>query len=120
MTVFDKSISVTIAVVYNIVAHLITSRCTKELVFEDRVNRSVIYLVVAGVVGIVLSKKIKSEDKYNIKDKILSEGLWYGGLLLLITPLLAVWSADNSTKIVILVVLLGLIVKFTDESEEKK
>lgn len=110
MTLFDQIVAVTVAVSYNMMSHCIVSGVTKDLSYDNKISKTVIAIVVAGVLAIVIAKKI--EDKEGDRDKqVLSRGLWYGGLLLVITPVVAQWTGVTfDMQMVTLVLLLGGIV----------
>ena len=111
---FDRFVSVVVALTLNLVAHMIASNTSKELTYEDKVNRTVMVLATIGLVAVFTAKRIKGSDKQNRKYLVFAQGLWYGGLLLILTPLLVVWGGvENDMKIVLLTILMGLIVCYT-------
>ena len=103
---------------YNIVVHNIVASSIKDVAYEDKINRSVIYLLVAGVFATVVSNKIKKSKDHSNKGLILSKGLWYGGLLLLISPLFVVWTGiNNDLKQILMMLSLGIIVWWTNNNQ---
>ena len=117
MSMFDKSLAVIIAVGYNITAHIIASNVSKQVdSYDTRIQRTSIVLIVAGLIAIFASRQIKNDkdNKNNRKTLVLAQALWYGGVLLIFTPLLVVWTGvSNDMKLILLVVLLGLIVCYS-------
>ncbi len=89
MNILDKSLYIVIAIFYNLFVHYLTGSLYKNLSYKDRHTNGIVFLAVAGIGAIVISKiYIEKHDK----NKIVSKGLTVGGILLLITSLFANWE----------------------------
>lgn len=113
-----------IATMYNIFVHHMTSIMYKDLAYQERHNKTSILLLLSGIGAIVIAKMIMDETKkYN--NSIVSYGLFLGGIILIITTILANWQ-DMTDKIKLIssgMVLLGLIwyaYKYQNREENKK
>lgn len=114
MSTFDKTVSIIIAIIYNVGAHLIASNTSKELDYNDRIGRTVLVLLAAGAVAVFTATRIKKTNKKR-KNLVLAQGLWYAGLMLIVTPLLLIWTGvSNDMKLVLLMLMLGLLVCTSD------
>jgi len=91
MSLLDISVYTTIAISYNIFVHHLATTIYKNLPYNEKYNKSLIFIFVAGLIGIVVSKLILSHnDEY--KKSVVSMGLGIGGILLIITAILTNWN----------------------------
>jgi hypothetical protein len=87
--------------------------------YEEKINKSIIFLLVSGILGVVMSnilflpkkkRKDKNEKKKN-KQSIVGNGLWLGGILLIVTSIFVNWQSmsDDIKLIMIGITLVALI-----------
>lgn len=120
---FEFLLSITIALIYNIFVHCLASSCFIDLKYDEKHNKSLILIILFGIIGLVLAKLFEpsqqnltvssgainsptSVNKQSYKNKIVSNGFLYGGFLLLITAILASW---NNIGQKIKVIFFGLL-----------
>ena len=90
MNILDKSVFVSIAIIYNIFVHYITNLLYKNQPYEDKFESSTTFIFCAGVFALVLSKLLNKKTKYT--ESVLSMGLCLGGILLILTALCVNWN----------------------------
>lgn len=90
MATGDIFIYASIAIMYNLFIHNLASMTYQDLQYEEKHNSTIIMLIIFGLTGIAISKIINKNKKYN--NKYAKNGLYYGGILLIITALLTNWS----------------------------
>lgn len=90
-----------IAVLFNIFAHNLTSRLYENLGYQEKYQKTVTTLFIIGIFGIIMSKLVlKDNQQYN--KSVVSMGLSIGGVLLIITAILANWeNIEDDIRIVI-------------------
>jgi len=103
----------------------------KESVYEEKINKSIIFILIAGVMGVVMSKllfdtpikKKKGKKDPKANKSVVSNGLWLGGILLIVTSIFVNWQtlSDDIKLLMIGVTLIALIYysKKTLEYEEE-
>ncbi len=117
MNIFDKSLYIIIAIFYNLFVHYLTGSLYKNLSYADRHTNSIVFLAVAGIGAIVISKiYIEKTDK----NKIVSKGLTIGGILLLITSLFANWeNITNEYKLYLTGIGFLIIIWYSYKQKSK-
>lgn len=100
----DKFIILSIAIVLNMFVHHMSSVLYKDLPFEKKSKNNAMFLLVLGIFGIILSKLL-------INNKIISNGVLYGSVLIEITVLFMYWtnSTDEMKLILSGLVFIGLL-----------
>lgn len=121
MTFFDIVLYVSIAFVYNLFIHNLASISYKNLQYNEKHECTIVMLVIFGVLGVVISKfVIESNKKY--KNSVVSNGLKYGGILLLITAMFANWdNIAGEMKLLMMGGILGYLIWYSykrDDTEE--
>jgi Ca2+/Na+ antiporter len=118
------SISLTflIAVVYNIFIHYLTSTMFKDYAYQQKFSNTLTLLFVSGIVGVVLGK-IFLPDNPKLSNVAINKGLFYGGVMLIITSLFVNWENMNHELRLIMIgsifaVLIWLSYKYIDDDEE--
>lgn len=110
MGLLNITVSTSIAILYNVFVHHMTSIMLKDATYEEKINKSVIFILIAGIMGVVMSNLL-----FDTKDKkgtsVISNGLWLGGILLIITAIFVNWQtlSDDIKLIMIGITLLALI-----------
>lgn len=93
MSVIDNIIIITIAIVFNMFTHYMASVMFKDYPFQEKYNMSVTLLFICGIMGLVIGKLVINENKY--KNNVVSNGLYHGGIILIISGLLLNWNDMN-------------------------
>ena len=124
MGLVDISIYVGIALLYNLLIHNLASMSYKDLQYDEKHQNTIIMLIMFGGIGILVSKII-NEKRIKYKNKYVSKGLYYGGILLIVTALFTNWeSVEDEMKLLFVAGLFGFLIWFgqkrEDSIEEKK
>jgi undecaprenyl pyrophosphate phosphatase UppP len=110
MNFFDKCVYVIIATLYNIFIHLLTSRIYKNALYNEKYTSSVVFLIISGVVGIVISK-IFMEHYKKYKNNVVSRGIYVGSIMLILTALFSTWDGvSDAFKLIIVGMALVFII----------
>lgn len=112
MSAFDIFIYTSIALLYNLFVHNLASITYEDLQYDEKHDNTIIMLVIFGITGLIVSRCINNNKKYN--NKYATNGLYYGGVALLVTALLSNWSdIGNEIRVVGFSLLLGLLIWYT-------
>lgn len=115
MKLLDLTVISSIAILYNLFIHHLVSIMFKDLDYETKINRGKIFLLIAGIAGTVIAKLVLKPTKDN-KDSVVSKGFYYGGLILVITPLFLSWSTTtDDIKLIIVGLSLGGLVWYSNK-----
>jgi uncharacterized membrane protein len=115
MGMLNLTVSTVIAIFYNLFVHHLTSMLFKNDAYQDKINKSITFLLISGIIGVVMSKTIfEKNDPKSDKAKetyVVSNGLWLGGILLIITSIFVNWQdlSDEIKLIMVFVTLVSLI-----------
>ena len=115
MGLLNITVSTSIAILYNLFVHHMASIMFKDNTYEDKINKSVIFILIAGVMGVVMAKLLFEESvdktKTKVKQSVIGSGLWLGGILLIITSIFVNWQtlSDDIKLLMIGVTLVALI-----------
>lgn len=90
MKTYDIFVFASIAIVYNIFVHNLASITYEDLQYKDKQDNTIIMILIMGIFSIVISKILSQNKKYN--NKYVRNGLYYGGLLLILTVLFTNWA----------------------------
>ena len=124
MGIIDNTFAGLIAVFYNVFVHHIASMIYKDLPYSEKIKYISTFLIIMGIVGIVVGKIIlKDNQKY--KDSVVSKGLGFGGIILILTSIFSNWENINDDKKLIITALsLGALIyiahKVFDSSPNNK
>jgi hypothetical protein len=126
MGLLNITMSTMIAILYNLFVHHLTSSLFKNNDYEDKINKSIILLLISGTLAVVMSKLLftpnNSKNKKQKNTYVVSNGLWLGGILLIVTSIFVNWQdlSEDIKLIMIGVTLVSLIYysKQTLEYEE--
>jgi len=91
MGIIDTIIYISIAIMYNLFVHNLASISYKDSQYEEKHQNTIIMLILFGGIGILISKMIDNKNKKN--NSLVSKGLYYGSILLLLTALVANWES---------------------------
>lgn len=99
MRTFQLFILVSIAIMYNLLVHSMASMMYRDFPYIDKHNNTLLFIIIAGIIGIATSKLLFSDNK-KYKNSILSKGMFYGGIILIATAIIANWEdATDEIKI---------------------
>jgi hypothetical protein len=90
----------------------------KDATYEEKVNKSVIFILIAGIMGVVMSNLLFDS---NVKKgtSVISNGLWLGGILLIITAIFVNWqSLSDDIKLIMIGVTLVALIYYSKRSLE--
>jgi hypothetical protein len=88
MKFLDLCVYIIIALCYNLFVHQVTSMLYKNYTYEEKYNKSITFIFIAGILGIVIAKLMVTKYVVNM-------GLTLGGGLLILTSIIVNW--DNMT-----------------------
>lgn len=122
MSITDIIIYVSIAIVYNLFVHNFASSSYKDYQYEEKHQNTIIMIVLFGAIGIIVAKIMEKNLKNNKNNKRktsnISNGLYYGGIFLLLTALIANWdSVVEETKMFIAAGVLGCLIWYGYQKE---
>ncbi len=122
MKIVDIILYVSIALMYNIIVHNIASVAYKDQQYEEKHTNTIIMLILFGGIGIIISKLLTT--KFPSYDNVyLNYGLYYGGILLILTAVFSNWNKiTEEMKFIVLGLLFGVLIWFgyKKDSKEKK
>jgi len=120
MNLFENCTYIFIAILYNLFIHLLTSKLYKNALYDEKHSNSVVFLVISGIVGIVISKIFMQHYK-KYKNNIVSKGLYAGGIFLIITAIISNWdSVGDNFKIVLSGLILVIMIWIPYRSKTKE
>lgn len=105
--IINASIIFAIAISYNLFVHHLASMLYRETPYEEKYNKTITFVFISGIIGIILSKLLlKKGQTYH--DSVVSMGLGIGGVLLIITSILANWTnMSDDIKLCISALMFG-------------
>ena len=121
MNIFGKLVFISISLIYNLFIHYLTSMMYKDLPYAEKHNKTVVLLVVAGIIGIFLGKVVLKRKQ----DGVVDRGLFIGGIMLVFTGFIANWeNISDEIKLfasgVGLIIVIWLSYKYLDKKDNKK
>ncbi len=107
MGLLNITVSTSIAILYNLFVHHMSSIMFKDYAYEEKINKSVIFILIAGIMGVVMSNLLFDSKS----TSVISSGLWLGGILLIITSIFVNWQtlSDDIKLLMIGATLVALI-----------
>ncbi|ARF09543.1 hypothetical protein Indivirus_1_166 [Indivirus ILV1] len=106
MGFFDIVLYISVALLYNLLIHSLASISYRDLPYNEKLANSTIMLILFGGIGILISKLIDERNK-ELKNSFVSKGLYFGGILLIVTAIFANW--DKITEEIKLFTIAGLL-----------
>lgn len=92
--IIDPGLIASIAIGYNILVHSLSTVIFKNYQFNAKLQYTSILIIIAGLVGILLSN--------SSENHIISNGFYFGGILLIITAVIGNWDMlNNETKLLV-------------------
>ena len=120
----DIFLSIPIGILYYFFINKLTNVTTGNLPYAERFQKSLIFTFVLGLLGLILAFTLFKNNDF-FKNRSLRFGLVLGSSLLMFYSIISNWGKmDESTKIIIFSILLGLLIWFsyynsTDEDNNK-
>lgn len=117
--VIDLIIIITIAIFYNLFIHILSSTQYKDYQYEEKRKKSCILIIIAGIFAIIVSKIL---DYYQT-GRLISKGLFWGGILLIITAIIASWNnkyISENIKLLIIGIIFAVLIWFGLKREKNK
>jgi len=94
---------------YNLFVHTLSGLLYKNMQFDAKKENTTILLIFFGLMGIVSYKIL--DATYGSSMSTLANGLYYGGILLLLTVLIDNWQIMNEeSHFIIISVCFGFLV----------
>ena len=91
---------------YNLLVHSLASLSYKELQYEEKHSNTIVMLILFGGIGILISKVLQERHK-DLNNSFVSTGLYYGGVLLIVTAIFANW--ENISEEIKLFSIAGIL-----------
>lgn len=108
MALLDIIITITIAIMYNLLVHSIASAGFKDMQYSEKQQNTIIMMVIFGAIGVLVSKYLEKKNKIQTN---ISKGLLYGGILLVIMAIMINWSdIASELRMFVIVLIFGIIV----------
>ena len=120
MGFFDTALIISIALMYNALVHFICSASYKDLQYEEKNSNSVVMLILFGGLGILVAKILNEKNK-ELEESSVSKGLYYGGILLILTSIFANWeNIAEELKLLAVAGILGGLIWFGYKKDKTK
>lgn len=118
MSFVDILLYIGIAIMYNVLVHNIASITYQDLQYTEKHQNTIVMLLLFGGFGILISKLI--DQKFTqYKNSFLTNGLYYGGILLLITSLFANWETiTTEVKFVFIMAIFVVLIWYGYKREQ--
>lgn len=118
MGLFDITVYGSIALIYNLFIHQLTSTVYKNYSYDEKMSYSVYTILIAGIIALVLSKIMAKNKKYT--ESVVAMGLGLGGSLLIFTSILVKWEGvTDGVKVALtglaFVTIIYLCYKYIDK-----
>ena len=99
-----------IAIMYNLFVHNLASITYKDLQYEEKNYNTIIMIILFGGFGILIAKLL--HEKYKQYDNpYVTNGLFYGGVLLILTSLFANWDAiAQEMRFILITAIFGVLI----------
>jgi len=116
----DYAIIIAIIIIYNLLVHTFASYSYRDLQYDDKIQKTATFLLVAGIVAFIIAKFVIDDKKNAYNNENISMGLKISGILLVLTSFCVNWEyVGEETKIVLLIVTLGYIVYYSYDKKAK-
>ena len=98
----DTALTLAVLITYNLFAHTLASVTYKDLQYEAKNQSTITMLLIIGIIGMVVAKFIS--------NKIISNGIFYGSILLILTAIMANWqNIASDARLFLMTGLFGFI-----------
>lgn len=104
-----------IGLLYNMFFHQFANLYYKDQNFENRYNNTIVMLSFVGVLGIVIGKLYL----YKYFNDTMTNGIFLGGILLLISVIINTWKhMEGVTKLILIAALLAITIKYSHTNKK--
>ena len=104
---WDLVFSIPLGIIYTIFFQKLGDIMFCNLPYNDKYQKYLTFLFLAGVIGIVLAQTIFTYNK-TFKNQIIKHGLIIGGIILILYPTLTYWDKmTDETKLLVIGIALG-------------
>lgn len=124
MGFLDITLYIGIAIMYNLFVHNLASLTYKDLQYDEKNTNTIVMIILFGGFGILIAKLL--HEKYKQYDNpYVTNGLFYGGVLLIFTSLFANWDQiAQEMRFILITAIFGTLIwygyKRNTSIEEKK
>ena len=120
MGFFDTALIISIALMYNLLIHNIASLSYKELQFEEKNLNTTVLIILFGGLGILIAKILKERNP-ELDESFVGKGLYYGGMLLIVTSIFANWNnISEELKLLGIASILGGLIWYGYNKDKTK
>jgi basic membrane lipoprotein Med (substrate-binding protein (PBP1-ABC) superfamily) len=120
MGFFDTALIISIAIMYNLTVHSIAAASYKNEQYQQKMINTSVFLILFGGIGILIAKILKEKNK-EFEDSSVSKGLYYGGILLILTSIFANWeNIAEELKLLAIAGILGGLIWFGYKKDKTK
>ena len=110
MIVTDILLAIPIGIIYNIIAYQISDIVNNNLIYEDKIQRNLIFNFFAGLIAICIGHYIFKKNK-KLRNRSIRLGLYFGAIILFFNLLVYNWNLMSAiVKIIIFIVLLSILI----------
>ena len=103
ITFIDYFIILSIMITFNLFMHFLASSLWQNIPYSEKINKSTIFLFVAAILAITIGLLFDNKKYLPIK-----KGLYYGGIILMLTLILTYWNIlSNEIKLLLFIILLS-------------
>ena len=120
MGFFDTALIISIALMYNLLIHNIASLTYRDEAYDQKMTNTVVMLILFGGVGILVAKVLK-ERNADLEESFVGKGLYYGGILLILTSIFANWeNISEELKLLGIAGILGGLIWYGYKQDKTK
>lgn len=117
----DVILSIPFGIIYYFFIDKLMNVVLCDLPYAERYQKSLIFIFVIGLIGLILAFTLFKNNPF-FKNRALRFGLILGSALLIFYSIISNWNKmDDTTKIIIFSIMLGLLVCYyyynTEEEE---
>ena len=106
----DLVFSVPFGIIYVIFIQKFADVIFCDDTYNDRYQKSLMLLFLAGVTAIILAQTIFTYNK-TLQNEIIKHGFIIGGIILILYPIIIYWDKmTNETKLIVIAVIFGGLV----------
>jgi len=107
-----------VAIFYNLLSHLLASMFYRDLIYEDKLKKSTVFVFITGVLAVVLSKWLPNKRTLLNKPGV-TKGLFFGGLGLVATAFMVNWkNMEDGMKLFGIIAILGIFIWLANKKDK--
>lgn len=98
---------------YNIFLHNAANIIYKDLPFDEKQSKIILFLIVCGILGIILSEYLLAKKRFFENETVMS-GFWYGGIILTVSTIGLNWNImSDDMKLYLMGIIFICIIIYT-------